>query len=102
VEVIAAVDQDAAEPATVTALDEGASGAVVEVDGITHVLLCGEAGQARTIVAAGHTFVTDAEIAVVTVGDGAARAFMLRGETITVDGQAVEVSEGTWQVTRDG
>ncbi len=88
VEVIAAVDQDAAEPATVTALDEGASGAVVEVDGITHVLLCGEAGQARTIEAAGHTFVTDAEIAVVTVGDGAARAFMLRGETITVDGQA--------------
>jgi len=44
--------------------------------------------------------VTDAEIAVVTLGDGAPRAFMLRGKTLTLDGQPVMVADGDWRVTQ--
>jgi hypothetical protein len=106
-EVISDVEMARAEPAVVTPLDEGATGAVVEVDGLTHIMVCGEAGQARTIETAGHTIVTDAEIAVVTCapagapGDGSPRAFVLRGETLTLDGQPVTATDGEWRVTTE-
>ena len=85
-------------PARVTALDRGAAGAVATVDGITHVFLCGKAGQTREIEAAGHRFVTDAELAVVSIKTGGPTAWILRGTKMSMDGRAVPVSNGEWQV----
>lgn len=87
-----------APPATVSALDAGATGVVVEVDGMTHIMVCGAAGEMRTVQAAGHAIGTDAELAVVTLGDGPPRGFVLRGATLTVDGRPAQVEEGEWRV----
>ena len=85
-------------PAQVTPLDDGASGLVVEVDGLTHVLLCGEAGTSRTVTVVGYQLSTDAEMAVISrLGDGPS-AFVLRGTTLTVDGETLTPAEGTWRV----
>ncbi len=96
VEIIADVEQAAAEPARVTALGDGATGAVVEVDGITHVMLCATDGPVSAEVA-GHTITTDAEIAVVSFTADGPRAFMLRGSTLTLDGRPLEPTAGEWR-----
>ncbi len=96
VEIIAEVESGPAEPAQVTALDDGATGAVVEVDGVTHVMLCATAGPVSAEVA-GHTLATDAEIAVVSFTADGPRAFMLRGTTLTLDGRPLAPVEGDWR-----
>ena len=96
VEVEAEVDIEEAPPAEVTALDDGATGAVVEVDGVTHVLLTATDGTA-TVEVAGHTIATDAEIAVVSFEAEGPRAFMLRGSELTVDGEALDPVAGEWR-----
>ena len=98
VEVGADVDVPASEPATVTPLGDGAEGAVVLVDGVAHVLLCGEAGQVREQAAGGHVFRTDAELAVVTLLEAGPRAFLLRGSLLELDGRRVEPAPGEWRV----
>lgn len=98
VEIEVDTDAPAAEPAVVTPLDDGATGAIVEVGGATHVMLCaGDASVSAEV--AGHSIATDAEIAVVSFeAEGAApRAFILRGSTLTVDGAALAPAAGEWR-----
>lgn len=101
VEIVADVATPPAEPARVTALNNGAAGAVVEVDGVTHVLLCAADGPV-TVEAAGHTIATDAELAVVSFTADGPRAFVLRGATLTVDGAALASTDGEWRVGPEG
>ena len=96
VEIIREVESGPAEPAQVTALDGGATGAVVEVDGVTHVMLCATAGPVTAEVA-GHTLATDAVIAVVSFTADGPRAFMLRGTTLTLDGEPLQPTPGDWR-----
>lgn len=96
VEIIADVEQAQKTPAQVTALDEGATGAIVEIDGVTHVLLCATDGPV-TAEAAGRTIATDAEMAVVSFTADGPRGFMLRGTTLTVDGEALQPMAGDWR-----
>ena len=86
VEIEAEPEVPDSTPATVAPLSGGADGAICEVDGLSHIFLCGKAGQARAVQAAGHTIATDAEIAVVSLGEGEPRAFLLRGTSIQLDG----------------
>ena len=101
VEVVPDIELPTAQPPVVTAMADGADGLVVSVDGLTHIMVCGPAGVTRTVRAAGHTIETDAEIAVVTLGDGAPHGMMVRGTALSVDGQAVAVEAGEWRVTRE-
>jgi hypothetical protein len=88
------------DPAKVTALEDGASGAVVEVDGVTHFLVCGAAGTMRTVEAGSHRITTDAQLAVVSLHPDGPKAFVLRATTINLDGQVLSPIEGEWRVTR--
>jgi len=90
----------ASEPARVSAIDEGARGAVVEVDGVTHVLVVGASGQETRLEAAGHRLATDAELAVVSFRADGARALMVRGTRIEADGQPVALDAGEWRLQR--
>jgi len=97
VEIIADYETPQSDPAVISALGDESDGAVVDVDGVTHVLLCGEAGERRTFEAAGHEFEMDGELAVVSFGEGEPAAFLLRGSTITVDGVPVAPTDGEWK-----
>jgi archaellum component FlaG (FlaF/FlaG flagellin family) len=96
VEIEADVEVPDAPDAVVTPLDDGETGAVVEVDGTTHVMLTAQEAPV-TVEVAGRSITTDAEIAVVSFEADAPRAFMLRGTTLTVDGEAVEPATGQWR-----
>jgi hypothetical protein len=98
VEVLSDQTVPESEPAKVTALQDGAAGAVVEVDGRTHILVCGKANTNATYEAAGHKLETDAELAVVSLGDGEPRAFAVRGTKVMLDGKLVQLAEGEWRV----
>ncbi|MFW5868413.1 MAG: heparinase II/III domain-containing protein, partial [Armatimonadota bacterium] len=96
VELVSEVEIPEVMHATVTPIDGGATGAIVEVDGVTHVLLTATDGPV-TAEAAGRTIATDAEMAVVSLDGARTRAFMLRGSTLTVDGADVTPVEGEWR-----
>lgn len=96
VEIIADIELPEVPPAQVRALDDGATGAVVEVDDVTHVMVCA-GGEPLTVEVAGHTITTDAEIAVVSFTPAAVRAFMLRGSRLEVDGTPVAPISGEWR-----
>ena len=83
--------------ARVTPLEGGASGVVVEVDGVTHILVCGAGDAATTHAAAGHKVTTDAELTVVSVRGGVAEAFIVRGSEVSVDGRALKPVDGVWR-----
>ncbi len=102
VEVVADHQVPDSEPARVTALDHGAAGAVARVDGVTHILLCGTAGQSRTVEAAGHKLTSDAELAVVSLKADGPAAFVLRGTALTLDGKTLTPATGQWRVKREG
>ena len=89
------------QPAEVTRLSPLGTGAVAVVDGTTYVLVCGQAGQTHSTAAAGRTISTDAELAVVALTDDAARAFVLRGTRVEVDGAPVAPTQGEWLATRE-
>ncbi|MEW6488798.1 MAG: heparinase II/III family protein [Thermodesulfobacteriota bacterium] len=74
----------------------GQGGAVAEVDGVTYLLLWGEAGVQRSVEAAGRRFATDAEIAAVTLGANGAAAFLVRGTRVEMDGVPVPRAPGEW------
>lgn len=96
VEIVADTDLPEVQPARVQALGDGATGAVVEVDGVTHVMVC--AGKEPVEVeAVGHRVATDADIALVSFAPDGPRAFMLRGTSLTVDGRPVTPVEGEWR-----
>jgi len=96
VEVTADEKVPESEPAVLTPLDDGAGGCVAEVDGVTHVLLCGEAGHERTVQAAAHEFTTDAELAVVQVAPQRVEGFLVRGTLLNMDGRPVPLTTGEW------
>ncbi len=96
VEIIADADLPEVRPARVQALGNGATGAVVEVDGVTHVMVCA-GDEPVDVEAAGHHVATDAEIAVVSFAGDAPRAFMLRGTSLTVDGRPLAPVTGEWR-----
>jgi hypothetical protein len=99
VEVTADRQPEGSAPARVRPLGHGgADGAAVEVDGVVYVFLCGRAGEARTVAAAGHRIETDAELAAVTLGADEPRAWLLRGSRIVVDGRRVRPEGGEWRV----
>ena len=85
-------------------LDDGAPVVIslAEVDGVTHVLICGSAGQATEVDAAGHTLTTDAELAVVSFRPEGPRALVVEGTHVDVDGQPVQLDEGEWVHRRGG
>ncbi|HQK92909.1 MAG TPA: heparinase II/III family protein [Armatimonadota bacterium] len=87
-------------PARVRPIDDGQKGAVAEVDGAIHVLVCGSTGHETRLEAAGHVLTTDAELAVVSfIGDGA-RAFVVRGTRVEADGRPVRLDPGEWRLQR--
>ncbi|HHX39332.1 MAG TPA: hypothetical protein GX715_05145, partial [Armatimonadetes bacterium] len=88
-------------PAKVTPLQDGSAGAIAEVDGIVHVLLCGQAGVARRVEAAGKVFETDAEVAVVSLKSTDPEAFLVRGKKLLVDGKPVAPAQGEWRLRRE-
>jgi len=96
VEIVVDIEQPDAEPARVQALDDGATGAVVEVDGVTHAMVC-TGDEPVAVEVAGHTIATDAEIAVVSFTPDGPRAFMLRGSALTVDGRPLAPVAGEWR-----
>ncbi len=96
VEIIADADLPEVQPAVVEPLDEGATGAVVEAEGVTHVILCANGGPVE-VEAGGHRLATDAEIGVVSFAAEGPRAFMLRGTVLTVDGRPLAPVEGEWR-----
>lgn len=87
------------EPAAATALDAGSDGAIATVDGTTYILVCGEAGELRTVKTASHTIHTDAELAAVALGGPAPRAFLLRGSRLSLNGRAINPVKGEWRTT---
>jgi len=90
------------EPARVSPIGDGTRGAIAEVDGVTHVLICGSAGKATRVDAAGHTLTTDAELAVVSFRPEGPRALVVEGTHVDVDGQPVQLDEGEWVHRRGG
>ena len=88
-------------PAEVTQLSPTGTGAVAVVDGLTYVMVCGQAGQMHSTAAAGRTISTDAELAVVALTDDASRAFILKGTRLDVDGQPVAQVQGNWLAKRE-
>lgn len=64
-------------------------------------MVCGEAGQKRTVQAAGHAVETDAEIAVISIKPAGPEAFMLRGTTVPLYGKPLKVQDVTWRVGGD-
>ncbi|MFO7945805.1 MAG: heparinase II/III family protein [Armatimonadota bacterium] len=85
------------QPASVTPIEDGAGGAVVEVDGETYIMICGTPGEPSTQRVDDHVIETDAEIAVVRMGAEQTRAFMLRGTTFTLDGVQLRPEAGEWK-----
>jgi len=96
VEITSNADLPEVQPAAVEPLGEGATGAVVEVAGVAHVMLCADGGPVEA-EAGGHRIASDAEIAVVSFADDGPRAFMLRGTSVTVDGEPLAPVGGEWR-----
>ncbi len=88
-------------PATVTPIDEGQGGCMIERDGDTHIMICGEAGKNQILKVGDYIIETDAEIAAVKVREGAApEGFMVRGTVLRVNADDVTMDEGTWQLQK--
>lgn len=99
VDVSAEPGPASAAPARVTALGPGGEdGAVADVDGVTYVFLAGKAGAARVVEAAGRRFVTDAELAAVTLGVDGAQALVVGGTRVEVDGVPSARASGEWAI----
>jgi hypothetical protein len=101
VELTANLEVPNSAPAKVTPLQAGSGGAVAEVDGILHVLLCGQAGVSRRVEAAGKVFEADAEVAVISLKPTGPEAFLVRGEKLLLDGKPVVPAQGEWRLRRE-
>lgn len=96
-EVILDPEPEKELPAVITPIDDGSGGAVVEVDGQTCIMVCGTPGRLAPRVVGEHIVETDAEIAVIRMGAGAPRAFVLRGTKVALDGAQIAVEGGEWR-----
>lgn len=98
--VLADQEYTAVDPAEIAPIEDGRAGAVCKVGDVTYVFLCGKAGRQRTLSAAGHQFATDAELAVVRLGKNPTAVFLLRGDTVLVDGKKAKAVNGMWRLPR--
>jgi hypothetical protein len=98
VEITTNPDLPETRPAQVLSLREGQAGAVAVVDGITHILICGRAGESRLVEAAGHKIRTDAEMALISMGHEGPKTFLLRGTAIRMDDVALTPAAGEWRL----
>jgi len=96
-EVILDPEPEKELPAVITPIEDGAGGAMVEVDGETCIMVCGSPGKWAPHLVGDHIVETDAEIAVIRMGVGAPRAFVLRGTKVALDGVQIAVESGEWR-----
>ena len=101
IEFAIAAEEPDSSPAVITPLQDGAAGLVCEKDGMTHLFLCGRAGHSRVIEAAGHTIVTDAEIALVSLGAQEPALFTVGGKALSIDGKYLNAVSGMWRMKRE-
>jgi hypothetical protein len=81
----------------VTALARGENGAIVELEGSIHILLCGAQGTIREHHVASHHIQTDAELTVVSITPDGPKAFVSGGSLLRLDGEDLDPVRGAWR-----